>query len=160
MKKRKRWIAVLLCSMMVLSGCGRKENDSTETHKSEQNSETHKEDSEVPSAKSETQPTEVEKKYKIGYITSDPSDGFWKEVLESFQAACNEKEQELSYQIVEDATEMKSAFDSLIAQDVDIIVDGFAVEEVAISFAEEAVEMGMPFLTVAFNCEVDGVYSY
>ena len=29
--------------------------------------------------------------YKIGYITSDPSDGFWKEVLESFTAACEEQ---------------------------------------------------------------------
>jgi len=97
---------------------------------------------------------------KIGYITSDPSDGFWKEVLESFTAACEREGVEMIYQIAKDSAGMRSAYDSLLAQQVDIIVDGYSIEEVANAYAEEAVASGMPFMAVAFNCPVEGAYSY
>lgn len=103
---------------------------------------------------------EAEGSFKIGYITSDPSDGFWKEVLESFTAACEEQGVEMIYQIAKDSAGMRSAYDSLVAQQVDIIVDGYSIEEVANAYAEEAVESGMPFMAVAFNCPVEGAYSY
>lgn len=111
-------------------------------------------------AAAEPAPEAPAKKIKIGYVTSDPSDGFWKEVLESFQAACEEKGVEMTYQIVKDSAGMRSSFDSLRAQGIDILVDGYSIEEVAASFAEESVELGLPFMGVAFNCPVEGVYSY
>ena len=83
--------------------------------------------------------TEPAKPVKIGYITSDPSSGFWKEVLESFQNACSEEGVELVYQIASDSAGMRSAYDSLLAQEVDIIVDGYSIEEIANAYAEEAV---------------------
>ena len=103
---------------------------------------------------------EPAKPVKIGYITSDPSSGFWKEVLESFQNACSEEGVELVYQIASDSAGMRSAYDSLLAQEVDIIVDGYSIEEIANAYAEEAVDTGMPFMAVAFNCPVEGAYSY
>lgn len=103
---------------------------------------------------------EQTKPIKIGYITSDPSSGFWKEVLESFQNACNDADVELVYQIAKDSAGMRSAYDSLVTQEVDIIVDGYSIEEIANAYAEEAVETGMPFMAVAFNCPVEGAYSY
>ena len=42
------------------------------------------------------------------------------------------------YQIAEDSAGMRSAYDSLITQQVDIIVDGYSIEEVANAYAEEA----------------------
>lgn len=103
-------------------------------------------------------PTAPTPGYKIGYITSDPSDGFWKEVLESFTAACEEQGVEMVYQIAKDSAGMRSAYDSLLAQEVDIIVDGYSIEEVANAYAEEAVSSGMPFMAVSFNCPVEGAY--
>jgi len=106
-------------------------------------------------------PAEPEaKSFKIGYITSDPSSGFWKEVLESFQAATSEAGIEMSYQAVSDGAGMRSAYDSLVAQQCDIIVNGYASEEVALAYAQEAVDTGMPMLCVSFNCPVEGVWSY
>lgn len=102
----------------------------------------------------------AEASFKIGYITSDPSDGFWKEVLESFQAACDEAGIEMAYQIAKDSAGMRSAYDSLLTQQCDIIVDGYSIEEVANAYAEEAVASGIPFMAVAFNCPVEGAYSY
>lgn len=98
--------------------------------------------------------------YKIGFLVSDPSQGFWKEVLDSFQKACDENGHELAYIVVQDSAGMRSAYDSLVAQQCDIIVDGYAIEEVANSYAEEAVANGVPFMAVSFNCPVEGVYSY
>lgn len=97
---------------------------------------------------------------KVGFICSDASSGFWKEVLESFSKACEEAGVEFTYQIVADSAGMRSAYDSMVAQQVDIIVNGYASEEIAVAYAEEAVDSGMPMLCVAFNCPVEGVYSY
>lgn len=133
-------IAMLFC--FVLSGCGEQAEDPV--------------DSSAPSESGDA----ADGSFKIGYITSDPSDGFWKEVLESFTAACEEQGVEMIYQIAEDSAGMRSAYDSLITQQVDIIVDGYSIEEVANAYAEEAVESGMPFMAVAFNCPVEGAYSY
>ena len=98
--------------------------------------------------------------YKIGYITSDPAEGFWKDVLASLEAACEERGVEFVYQIADDATGMRSAYDSLVIQDIDMIVDGYALEELALAYAEEAVANGMPFMGVAFESPVEGAYSY
>lgn len=97
---------------------------------------------------------------KVGFICGDASSGFWKEVLESFSKACEEAGVEFTYQIVADSAGMRSAYDSMVAQQVDIIVNGYASEEIAVAYAEEAVDSGMPMLCVAFNCPVEGVYSY
>ena len=105
-------------------------------------------------------PAEPAKPVKIGYITSDPSSGFWKEVLESLQNACQKQGVELVYQIASDSAGMRAAYDSLLAQNVDIIVDGYSIEEIANAYAEEAVDSGVPFMAVAFNCPVEGAYSY
>ena len=105
-------------------------------------------------------PAEPAKPVKIGYITSDPSSGFWKEVLESLQNACQKQDVELVYQIASDSAGMRAAYDSLLAQNVDIIVDGYSIEEIANAYAEEAVDSGVPFMAVAFNCPVEGAYSY
>ena len=140
-KKLSMLLAIVMLFCLVLSGCGSEPAD-------EQASDAPATDGENTSS------------YKIGYITSDPSDGFWKEVLESFTAACEEQGVEMVYQIAKDSAGMRSAYDSLIAQDVDIIVDGYSIEEVANAYAEEAVESGMPFMAVAFNCPVEGAYSY
>lgn len=99
-------------------------------------------------------------KQKIGFICSDASAGFWKEVLDSFSKAAEENNFEFTYQIVADSAGMRSAYDSMVAQQVDIIVNGYASEEIAVAYAEEAVDSGMPMLCVAFNCPVEGVYSY
>lgn len=135
-------VAVVLCGLL-LTGCGSS-----------------------PAATSTQEPVQTEESseeasgLKIGYITSDPSDGFWKEVLESFTAACEREGVEMIYQIAKDSAGMRSAYDSLIAQQVDIIVDGYSIEEVANAYAEEAVASGLPFMAVAFNCPVEGAYSY
>lgn len=97
---------------------------------------------------------------KIGFICSDPSSGFWKEVLESFSKAASENGIDFTYQAVNDSAAMRSAYDSMISQQVDIVVNGYASEEIAVAYAEEAVDSGMPMLCVAFNCPVEGVYSY
>lgn len=110
-------IAMLFC--FVLSGCGEQAEDPV--------------DSSAPSESGDA----ADGSFKIGYITSDPSDGFWKEVLESFTAACEEQGVEMIYQIAEDSAGMRSAYDSLITQQVDIIVDGYSIEEVANAYAEE-----------------------
>lgn len=98
--------------------------------------------------------------FKIGFIVSDASSGFWKEVLDSFTKACDEAGVEMTYQIVNDSAGMRSAYDSMVAQQCDIIVDGYASEEIALAYAEEAVDSGMPFMAVSFNCPVEGVWSY
>lgn len=139
----KKKLALLLALAMVfclaLSGCGEEPSDASDS----------------PSGGDV-----AEGSYKIGYITSDPSEGFWKEVLDSFTAACEEAGVEMIYQIAEDSAGMRSAYDSLLAQQCDIIVDGYALEEVANAYAEEAVASGVPFMTVSFECPVEGAYSY
>lgn len=149
----KKTLAMLLALTMlfclVLTGCGSEKAPETAAPAA----------SEAP-ADAPTEPAEETPSFKIGYITSDPSDGFWKEVLESFTAACDEKGIEMIYQIAKDSAGMRSAYDSLLTQQCDIIVDGFSIEEVANAYAEEAVASGIPFLAVAFNCPVEGAYSY
>ena len=142
MKKMKKRISMLVAIALMLcvflSGCGSNDADPTTSDAADGS----------------------DAGYKIGYITSDPSDGFWKEVLESFTAACEEQGVEMVYQIAKDSAGMRSAYDSLLAQEVDIIVDGYSIEEVANAYAEEAVSSGMPFMAVSFNCPVEGAYSY
>lgn len=142
----KRTVTMLLALVMVmmlgLTGCG-----TTAPQATQPGTET-------------TVPTAEQKSFKIGYISSDASSGFWKEVLESFTKACDEAGVEMTYQIVSDSAGMRSAYDSMVAQQVDIIVNGYASEEIAVAYAEEAVESSMPMLCVSFNCPVEGVYSY
>ena len=145
----KKTLALLLAAAMLftvlLAGCGGNSQDTPAPKAADSPAE---------------EPADVPASFKIGYITSDPSDGFWKEVLESFQAACADAGVEMVYQIAKDSAGMRSAYDSLVAQQVDIIVDGYASEEIALAYAEEAVDTGMPFMAVSFNCPVEGVWSY
>ena len=68
MKKMKKRISMLVAIALMLcvflSGCGSSDADPTTSDAADGS----------------------DAGYKIGYITSDPSDGFWKEVLESFTA--------------------------------------------------------------------------
>ena len=99
--------------------------------------------------------------FKVGYISADPSSGFWKEVLESLEAACKEKGIEFAYQIAKDTAAKRSAYDSLLTQGCDIIVDGYGDTNVVLGYADEAVEAGVPFVSVACIVdEVEGAYSY
>lgn len=150
----KKTLAMLMALTMlfclVLTGCGSEKAPETAAPAASEN----------PADTSSEAPAEEASSFKIGYITSDPSDGFWKEVLESLTAACEENNIELVYQIAKDSAGMRSAYDSLLTQQCDIIVDGYSIEEVANAYAEEAVASGIPFLAVAFNCPVEGAYSY
>ena len=150
----KKTLALLLAAAMLftvlLAGCGGNSQDTPAPKAAD-----------APAADAPAEePADVPASFKIGYITSDPSDGFWKEVLESFQAACADAGVEMVYQIAKDSAGMRSAYDSLVAQQVDIMVDGYASEEIALAYAEEAVDTGMPFMAVSFNCPVEGVWSY
>lgn len=147
MKKRLAMLlALTMLFCLVLTGCGSEKAPTTPTP--------------TASEASEETPVEESTSFKIGYITSDPSDGFWKEVLESLTAACEENNIEMIYQIAKDSAGMRSAYDSLLTQQCDIIVDGYSIEEVANSYAEEAVASGVPFMAVSFNCPIEGAYSY
>lgn len=85
MKKMKKRISMLVAIALMLcvflSGCGSSDADPTTSDAADGS----------------------DAGYKIGYITSDPSDGFWKEVLESFTAACEEQGVEMVYQIAKDS---------------------------------------------------------
>lgn len=150
MKKRTAlFLALAMLFTLALSGCGGGTADPTAPP------------AEGTNAPAQTvEPAADDAGYKIGYITSEPSDGFWKEVLESFTAACTEQGVEMIYQIAKDSAGMRSAYDSLLAQECDIIVDGYSIEEIANAYAEEAVTNGIPFMAVSFNCPVEGAYSY
>jgi len=161
MKRFFAFIVVMLCISLLVAGCSTNDAVTVEEEPSVEEEEVVEE--EVADDEAATEEATVEEEvtaYKIGFIVSDPSEGFWKEVLESLQAACEEKGVEFVYQIAEDAAGMRSAYDSLVAQEVDMIVDGYAIEEIALSYAEEAVASGMPFMGVAFESPVEGAYSY
>lgn len=146
----KKTLAMLLAIMMLcalMAGCGQSNQPAASSAASEAAAENNGASEEATS-------------FKVGFIVSDASSGFWKEVLESFEKACDEAGVEMTYQIVADSAGMRSAYDSMVAQQCDIIVDGYASEEIALAYAEEAVESGMPFLAVSFNCPVEGVWSY
>ena len=146
----KKTLAMLLAIMMLcalMAGCGQSNQPAESPAASEAAAENNGASEEAAS-------------FKVGFIVSDASSGFWKEVLDSFEKACDEAGVEMTYQIVTDSAGMRSAYDSMVAQQCDIIVDGYASEEIAVAYAEEAVESGMPFLAVAFNCPVEGVWSY
>ena len=146
----KKTLAMLLTIMMLcalMAGCGQSNQPAASSAASEAAAENNGASEEATS-------------FKVGLIVSDASSGFWKEVLESFEKACDEAGIEMTYQIVADSAGMRSAYDSMVAQQCDIIVDGYASEEIALAYAEEAVESGMPFLAVSFNCPVEGVWSY
>ena len=150
----KKWLALLLAGVMLLSlaACGGKTSD-----------EPSGSNPSTPADSSGTdQPGETNEKktYKIGYLTPDTSSGFYQEVLASLQAACAEAGHELVYDIVADATEMRSAYDTLILQNVDFILEGYSTREVAIPYVEEAVSSGVPIMTMCFDSGVEGAYAY
>ena len=149
----KKILAVLLAMMMLcslLTAC-RQSSDTTASEPAPASDDANNSAEETAASASP---------FKIGFIVSDASSGFWKEVLESFEKACSESGVEMTYQIVTDSAGMRSAYDSMVAQQCDIIVDGYASEEIALAYAEEAVDSGIPFLAVSFNCPVEGVWSY
>ena len=117
----KKWLAMLLASAMTLSlaACGGTLSNDPPAK------------TENPGTSAPDKPEDA-KAYKIGYLTPDTSSGFYQEVLASLQAACGEAGYELVYDIVADATEMRSAYDTLILQDVDFILEGYSTREVAL----------------------------
>lgn len=147
----KKWLALLLAGAMALSlaACGKTPPDEHP-------------DSKPGTAADANEPgvADDSKTYKIGYLTPDTSSGFYQEVLASLQAACTEAGHELVYDIVADATEMRSAYDTLVLQNVDFILEGYSTREVAIPYVEEAVSSGIPIMTMCFDSGVEGAYAY
>ncbi|MDE7221129.1 MAG: substrate-binding domain-containing protein [Oscillospiraceae bacterium] len=150
----KKWLALLLAGIMTLSlaACGG--TPSNEPSNSNPSAPADNNENNEPNADSE------KKTYKIGYLTPDTSSGFYQEVLASLQAACTEAGHELVYDIVSDATEMRSAYDTLLLQNVDFILEGYSTREVAIPYVEEAVSSGIPIMTMCFDSGVEGAYAY
>ena len=155
----KKILAIVLALAMILAlaACGSSQTTPAAPVQDETKTETS------PAA-AEAQPAaEAGESYdfKVGYISADPSSGFWKEVLESLEAACKEKGIEFAYQIAKDTAAKRSAYDSLLTQGCDIIVDGYGDTNVVLGYADEAVEAGVPFVSVACIVdEVKGAYSY
>jgi ABC-type sugar transport system substrate-binding protein len=151
-------LSIVLCFAMILGGCSKTKEASVPEEQTSGDAPGNTADTSGDNSGETVK--ESGKRIKVGFIVSDPSQGFWKEVLESLQAACEDNDVDFTYQIVKDSAQMRFAFDSLIAQQVDIILDGYALEEIAVAYAEEAVDKGIPFLGVAFKSPVEGAYSY
>jgi len=105
----------------------------------------------VPEASPDPVP-EPPKSLKIGYMSDDPSSGFYKNMLDSLEAAVAAAGHEfvpvLTYR---DPVQMRAAFDQLKMMEVDIIIDLNSVVDIVRPFAEEAKEEGIPFLALYIN---------
>ena len=84
---------MMLCALM--AGCGQSNQPAESPAASEAAAENNGASEEAAS-------------FKVGFIVSDASSGFWKEVLDSFEKACDEAGVEMTYQIVTDSAGMRS----------------------------------------------------
>lgn len=146
---KKKCMAVLLVAAMLcmmLSGCGKTENNAPaeDAAPAETGSDTaEKETGETADAAPETGTEKV----VIGYYGIDTTQAFFKDVYEGLEAACEKRGWELNAQFTNyDPVKMRSAYDQFKSIDVDFIVDGNAMQDIIIPFAEEAANDNIPYL--------------
>ncbi|MGB4595343.1 MAG: sugar ABC transporter substrate-binding protein [Anaerolineaceae bacterium] len=98
---------------------------------------------------------------KIGYMGQSEASQFWKTVRDSLVYYSEQKGIELSVAVTDRAPDkMSAAMDQFIMQGVDFIVDGNIVPELGETFAAQAKEAGIPYLTVDMECGADYFFGF
>lgn len=91
--------------------------------------------------------TEAAQDITIGYYGIDSTQAFFKDVYDGLEKACKERGIDLQAQFTNyDPTKMRSAYDQFKNMDVDFIIDGNAMQDIIMPFAEESIEDGIPYL--------------
>ena len=98
---------------------------------------------------------------KIGYMGQSEASQFWKTVRDSLVYYSEQKGIDLSVAVTDRAPDkMSAAMDQFILQGVDFIIDGNIVPELGATFAAQAKEAGIPYLTVDMECGADYFFGF
>ncbi len=98
---------------------------------------------------------------KIGYMGQSEASQFWKTVRDSMVYYSEQKGIEISVAMTDrDPAKMSAAMDQFIMEGVDFIVDGNIVPELGTTFAAQAKEAGIPYLTVDMECGADYFFGF
>ncbi len=83
----------------------------------------------------------------IGYYGIDSTQAFFKDVYDGLEAACEEKGYKLEAQFTNyDPIKRRSAYDQFKSMGVDVIIDGNAMGDIIMPFAEESIEDEIPYI--------------
>ena len=133
---------------MAMTGCGSSQETTTEgtaVESTEQEAAT--EGTEAGDSGQTAEANADGKALKIGYYGIDTTQAFFKDVYDGLQKACDERGWELNAQFTNyDPVKMRSAYDQFKAMGVDIIIDGNAMQDIILPFAQEAANDGIPYL--------------
>ncbi|MCI1210170.1 MAG: sugar ABC transporter substrate-binding protein [Treponema sp.] len=92
------------------------------------------------------------KKVVIGYYGIDATQAFFKDVYDSLAKACKARGWELDAQFTNyDPVKMRSAYNQFKAMNVDLIIDGNAMQDIILPFAQEAADDKIPYLGLSVD---------
>lgn len=97
--------------------------------------------------------------FNVGFSSLGNYNAFWVTANESIVNAAADKGIELHWTIDDrDAAKMKTAIDTFVLQEVDIIVDGTVLAETGTAIAAELAREGIPMLSI--DCYYEGAYFF
>ena len=101
------------------------------------------------------------KPLKIGYYGLSPTQAFFKQIWESIDAHCKERGYELvSFYTDADPAKMRSAYDQMVTQQVDCIIDGNAYADIILPFAEQSVANGINYIACFVTYDNPEIYTF